>query len=145
MSLEQFNKFLMNAEAEINDFLKQYCGITLDALCNMPGLRTPNQPENPLKSIFFQPYTKSDCFFKAISIITAPIAFSIFSVEFSLCSVFYAFKAIIDLVMLSPERALDNLKASSDNFISMVICLLSALISSIVNAIDLIGGGIATL
>lgn len=126
---------------ELNTFLERNCGITMDVIRN----QTDENPL-PIRSLFFKPYqSKADPIYRAATVITAPLAFTVAGVECALFSVLYAFKSIVDIATLDFASAKANLSGSLYFLTAMTTALCIAAISPLVNAIDLIGGGINTL
>ncbi len=125
---------------EFNKELKQYMGV----LKNL-------SPSEDNRAICATYQWKSDTFFRAASIVTAPVAISILAVEHLAFSVTYAFTAIEALVTStydtseSLEKSGNLFLKSGKLFLSFVIGALIAILSPIINAVDFIGGGIATL
>lgn len=93
-----------------------------------------------IKRNFFQPHKSvGQGFFRAASVVTAPIAFTLSTIEFVLTGIFMAFKSLVDLIRGDKKAA----KASFTNCIFSLyvagLSILGAMISSVVNLVDLIG------
>ncbi len=130
MSLDKFNQFLGNN-----------CGVTKDVID-----KALDGELVVIKSLFFQPYrSKSDPWHRAASIVTAPVCSSILAAESALLSIVSGFKSFIDLMMLDPRKAWENIENSAVFSVTMGITLFVAVISPIINAINLLLGGAATL
>ena len=82
---------------------------------------------------------------RGATIISAPLALSDLSIELAGASIFFALKSIVDLIMLNPAEALADLKTAGHSAYATVAFAVAAIISSLVNAVDLIGSGITTL
>ena len=126
---------------ELNNFLESNCGITMDVIRNQSA-------ENPLpiRSFFFKPYeSKTDPLYRAATVMTAPLAFTAVAAECALFSILYAFKSIVDLAALDITSSRANLSGSLYFLTATAAALCIAVISPLLNAIDLIGAGISTL
>lgn len=134
----------------INSFLLKYSGITGEELKNImlsddpdPSGQSFVQSSGPT---FFKPYQSiSDPFFRAASIVTAPLCLSVLAVEFAMASVILAFKALIDLPREGFAKAKETIKMSASCLMLMTFSLFAVFASPFINAIDLIGGGITTV
>lgn len=130
MSLDKFNQFLGNQ-----------CGVTKDVID-----KTLDGKLAVISSLFFQPYrSKSDPWQRAASIVTAPVCSSILATESALLSLLSGFKSFISLMMLDPKKAMEDIENSAVFSITMGITLFVAVFSPIINAINLLLGGAATL
>lgn len=130
MSLDKFNQFLGN-----------HCGITKDVID-----KTLDGNLIVASCLFFQPYrSKSDPWHRAASIVTAPVCSSILAIESALLSILSGFKVFIGLLMLDPKKAMENIENSAVFSVTMGITLFSAIFSPIINAINLLLGGAATM
>lgn len=125
----------------INDFLTENSGVTGILLESALG-----GCQLPVRSFFFKPYKNTaDALSRTGAIVAAPVLLGALSFEFALISVFSVLNALVELVTMDTKAAQDNLIESAAAFILTGIVLLAAVTSPIINAIDLIGGGIATL
>lgn len=123
----------MSIEEEFTEFLFSQTGVVSPALDKLMG----NKSDVP---VFFNPYqSKSDVFFRAASVVTAPIALSVFALEAALFAVGYAFKALWNLVTLNPAEALVSLRESAISLLCAALGLTVAIASPVINAVDLIG------
>lgn len=123
----------------INDFLSENYGVSERVYQNIYNKRSS-------APIFFMPYRfKSDPLFRAASIVTAPICYSIYALEKAIGSIVYILKSIGSLAMLHPNESLNSLKYCFDNLLQTGINLLAAVMSPIINTLALIGGGVATV
>lgn len=130
MSLDKFNQFLGN-----------HCGVTKDVID-----KTLDGKFAVASSLFFQPYcSKLDPLQRVASIVTAPVCSSILAIESLLFSVLSACKVFIDLLMLDPTKAMENIGNSAVFSVTTGITLFSALFSPIINAINLLFGAAATM
>lgn len=88
----------------------------------------------------FKPFTsKSDAFFRAATIATGPLAFSILAIYVAMI---LSMRTFLNLIMYRPMRLVEDFTRLP--FIIFKLCL-SAIVSPFINTVDLIGGGIATL
>lgn len=126
---------------EFHLFLLDYSGVT----SQVAGNRFRKHPL-PLGSIFFQPYqSKADPFIRASSLVTGPAVLSFIALECALISVYFAVKSIIDLAAKNNKEAKKSIAASGELLLAMTGALLAAILSPIINLIDLIGGGINSI
>lgn len=101
------------------------------------------------KNLFFTPFDpinpKKDAGFRALTVVTAPIAASILSVTSSLVAIFLAFKSLYDLSVNGKDEALVTLGDSGTMLLASAVALLVGVIGPLANLIDLIGSGINSL
>lgn len=135
----------MNSK-EFDSFLLNNSGVTGQANKAIKK-KIYDEFENPFRSsIFFKPWqSKSDPFYKTLSIITAPVCLSILTLKLTLESVFLAFKSIVDLAQSGSKEAKTTFKRSMKCLLGMIIALVSAIVSPLVNIVDLIGSGVSTI
>lgn len=129
---------------DIEEIVVAFTGTTGDIAANIMSGRA-----YPVKSSFFKPIDpinpKKDAGFRAITIVTAPIAASIMSVTCSLAAIFFAFKSLYDLSVYGKYVALETLGQSGTCLLVTSVALLIAVIGPFVNLVDLIGSGIDNL
>ncbi|CEG57578.1 hypothetical protein [Legionella fallonii] len=126
---------------KFNQFLGNNCGVTKDVVD-----KALDGELVKITSLFFQPYrSKSDPWHRAASIVTAPVCSSILAAESALLSLLLGCKSIIDLIILDPENAKENMGNSAVFLIAAAITLFVALISPIINGINLVFGGMMTM
>ncbi len=126
---------------EFNQFLLRYSDVTGRLL----GNAFEDRPA-PIKPFFFQPYqSKLDPLCRASSIVTAPVCLSVVAVEFAGASVLFAIKSALDLATFEPTKAKEDGGGSIRLLMAMTAALCTAILSPLINAIDLIGGGVNTL
>lgn len=126
---------------EFEDFLIKNSGVTTLALNNIIGMAPV-----PTSSFFFKPYqSKLDPLFRASTIITGPVVLAAYALGFAFLTVFNAFKSLGNLIILDPKEAKNSISDSAAFLIGMVLEALAAVLSPIVNLIDLIGGGVTSL
>ena len=124
----------------INDFLSEAVGTTGEAFSNA------FDDKKKVRHAFFKPYKDpSDFCIRAATIISAPIACAIFSIEALGFAIFFAFDALVKLCQGNTNKATEAAKKSGVALLGMVAAVITAFISPLVNLIDLIGGGVATI
>ena len=117
-------------------------GISMDVL----NIFDEQYERRSINSVLFKPYkSSSDVFFRAASIATAPIGFSIVTAACVAAGTLFAVKAIVDLVTLNR----DSLKRDLGNVLGILlatgISVFAATISPLINAVGILAGGAATL
>lgn len=147
MAFDKFNRFLFNQSgvtgALLNKFYDEFY-IGGDRSVHHASLSGPSSSEPG--SLFFQPCpSKTACFYRAASIVTAPVCLLVMTVELFLEAIYYALQMIADVVMKNPDEAKSDLKCCCGGILAMVIVLTAAIISPFMNGIDLIGGLVADL
>ncbi|MCL9683854.1 hypothetical protein [Legionella maioricensis] len=126
---------------EFNQFLLRNSHVTGRVVSNV----FENKPSS-IKPFFFQRYqSTSDPFYRASSIVSAPICLAVVAVEFAGASILYAIKSALDLATLNPGQAKENGGGAIKLLMAMTAALCIAILSPLINALDLIGGGVNTL
>jgi hypothetical protein len=126
---------------EFNQFLLRNSHVTGRVLSNV----FEDRPSS-IKPFFFQPYqSKSDPLYRGSSIVTAPLCLFVVAVEFAGASILFAIKSVMDLATLNPGQAKENGGGSIKLLMAMSAALCMAILSPLINAVDLIGGGVNTL
>lgn len=99
-----------------------------------------------VRHAFFKPYKDpSDFFIRAVTIASAPIACAVLAIEALAIAIFCAFDALVELCRGNTNKATGAIKATGVALLGMLAAVLTAFISPLVNLIDLIGGGVATI
>lgn len=126
---------------EFNQFLASNCGVTKDIID-----KAFDGEVLVVKSLFFQPYrSNSDPLFRAASIVTAPVCSSVLAAESALLSLFLAFKSVLNLVMMDTENAKEHFGNSIVFLVTLAITLFAVVASPLINTINLLFGGAATI
>jgi hypothetical protein len=126
---------------QFNEFLIANSGVTGSTLEDWFG-----DEEDIFRANFFRPYqSKSVPFFKAASIVTAPIAFTAVALECLVATICLGLKALVDLVTLHPSKAFEDLVVAGVCVLGVIRSVALAITSPIINAVDLVGSGVATL
>jgi hypothetical protein len=127
---------------EFHQFLIENSGVTSNALDHILSDSSPKD----ISPFFFKPYeSKIDPLYRASTLVSGPIVLSVIALEFALASVYCALESIVNLIGLDPEAAGISIMQSASAFVAMTLAILAAVISPIVNTIDLIGGGITSI
>mgnify|MGYP003390727750 CR=1 FL=1 len=124
------------------DFCREYSGVTRRAVNSLL------HGSEPMHGIFFQPYDVHESknpFFRAATIVTAPICSAIFALQTAVMAVNYLCKSILSLAKMEFGASSHYFKESGKCLLGMCINLLLSPISPVVNLVDLIGGGVATV
>lgn len=126
---------------KFNDFIFQQCGTT-NTLFDHLRLGKPE----PVKSIFFKPYqSKSDFFYSTASVFTAPASLALLSLELFTASLYTGLRTVVDLVQRNTQAAkfhgINSIIYMACSFVAAIV----AVASPVINLVDLVGGGIATL
>lgn len=104
-----------------------------------------NNDKIPIQSAFFKRYEPdSSLFFRAASIVAAPVLFTGVSAFVAVCAGIEFCKAIIHLIT-DRQQAKQDIKSAGDLLLVAFISLLGGVISPIVGVVDLVGGGINSL
>ncbi|AMP88980.1 hypothetical protein [Legionella pneumophila] len=132
-----FNNFLKT----FNEFLLEQGGTTYLAIDHyLKG------KDKPLKSVFFSPYSSASNFlYRASHVVTAPISFSIITIELVASSLYLSLKSLNNLVFSDKNAAKIRIIDSIVHFAVSLITAIGVIVSPIVNLIDLIGGAISTM
>jgi hypothetical protein len=100
----------------------------------------------PISSVFFKPYDSGlDFFYRVAAIITVPIISTALSLYVALDTVFQIFRAITFLIKDRPEVVKDATNRLKEDIKSLLIGILLIPLSPIIEAVDVIGSGIASL
>lgn len=127
---------------EFNQFITEHSGVTTKVIHN---ILCEDKPK-PIQSFFFKPYgSVSDPLNRVTSLITDPVILSIFAIENALGSVFFAGKGLVNLAMWDLEDAKESFGISASGVLLMLANIFAATLSALINAIDLVGGGITSL
>lgn len=122
-------------------FCREYSGVTKRAADSLlHGME-------PMRDIFFQPYQFSkpyNPFFRAATVVTAPICLSIIALKMAAIIVVCLCKSILSLAKMDLKKSRFYLGLSGCYIYPMCLHLLAAAISPVVNLVDLVGGGVAT-
>ncbi len=98
------------------------------------------------KSLFFKPYqSKADFGLRAASIIVAPASFALLALELLADTFYFAGKALYKLASLDASRAKTHAIDSLMYLVSSIATAVVALVSPIVNLVDLAGSAVSTL
>ena len=129
MAIDSFNKFLFKAAGTTGKAINyamsdyRYCA---DA--------------------FFKPYKGPANFaIRTATIFSAPIASAILAVEALAVSIFCAFKALGEVCMGDTKSAGESILNAVGGLISFVGAVISVFVSALINLVDLIGGGVASI
>jgi hypothetical protein len=126
---------------EFNQLLVDNSGVTTRALFNIIATKPL-----PTKSFFFQPYESNlDPLCRVSSIVTDSLVLSFLALQLGIVSAIHALKSLVDLICLDPQEAKDDIILSGQLLGSMFVMIFAAALSSIINTIDLIVSGVATL
>lgn len=126
-------------------FCREYSGVTGQAAKRAANNR--GHGTKPMRDIFFQPYQFSkpcNPFFRAATVVTAPICLSILALNMAAAIVANLCKSILSLAKMDLKKSRFHLELSGCYIYPMCIHLLAAAISPVVNLVDLVGGGVAT-
>ncbi len=95
---------------------------------------------------FFKPYQSgSDVYARTTSIVTAPLDFACMSLEMAIKSINTFKKGLEEVLTLDLLEAIGTFISGFVGLILGAMFALIGIMSPVINAIDLIGGGIATL
>lgn len=130
----------MTSVGNINNFLKDQTGVSVticEHLCTDGFNKLPS-----IHSCLFKPYrSNTDAFFRAASIATAPIAYSILTVEFLMLTIIEALELIYPFIIGNPD-----IESDFQPLLKLTVTTsLFAIISPIINLVGLIGSGFTTL
>lgn len=130
MLLDNGNKFLLGCSGFSG---KMVAGLFDLKKTTMPG--------------FFKPWKSvSDVLYRTSSIIAAPICLALVGLEFAVLSVYFAVKSLVDLVVSgSDEAKITFLESCVESLRIACLALCSMLTCYLVNAVDLIGGGVTAV
>ncbi|WP_298625854.1 hypothetical protein [uncultured Legionella sp.] len=132
-----FQEFLK----KFNDFLFTQCGMTNTIFDHIRFGK-----EAPIKSLFFHPYqSKTEFFYKTASVVTAPASLSVIALELATASLWLGIRSAVDLAKFNTHAAKIHLIDGIFHMVFALISALTAVASPFINAIDLVGAGIATL
>ena len=93
--------------------------------------------------LFFKPYDSwTDPFIRAATIVLAPACLLLLTVKYALTCVFFTFKALVDLARRDLVAADQSCRGILFGVFFTITCLVSAVASLFVNAVDLIGSGV---
>lgn len=128
------------AFTSVNNFLVDAGGTTGKAI------EYANRDEKSVSQAFFKPYKNpSDFCIRAATIVSAPFAFAILAAEALLGAIYFAFDALAKVCMGDTSNAAESIGSAGACLIGMFTAIISAIISAVVNFVDLIGGGVATI
>jgi hypothetical protein len=102
-----------------------------------------NDASEPPFSTTYQ--SNTDPLLRTLSIVTAPVCLTILAAEFFLGAIVIAFKSLFELVKDGPETAKQSAKMACGCLLMIAVSLFAAFVSPVINAADLIGGGVNTL
>lgn len=127
MTLQDFNRLLLEG-----------CGLTGTTLYN----QVHASPSVPLNSLFFRPYKSPvDPLLRTLSLVSAPVGLALYTAECLLGFLIYAGTSLFNAIRCN-EKAGSNLVESVLYLAVAVVSAISAVISPVVNLVDLVGGGV---
>lgn len=122
----------------INDFL----GTTTHAILSASYY----SDQRGVNSVFFKPFTSpSQVLGRTMTVITDPLLLGTFSVYVGLCAGYELLTAFKDLVTLNTSSAKKNFSEASATFFISATLFITAVLSPIINLVDLIAGAITSL
>ena len=96
--------------------------------------------------VFFKPYkSPKDFIFRTVSVGTAPIIITGFAAYFALESGFELIKGIGNLILLNGSKATEHFEKSDSSLILAGFLLVIAVLSPVINLVDLIVSGVNTM
>ncbi len=99
-----------------------------------------------ISSAFFKPYkSPSNVLFRTTSIITDPLLFTAGTAFFVLSAAFDLLKTFASLFTLNLTGAKENIGECGDSLKGVCFMLVAAIVSPVINLVDLIGSGVASL
>lgn len=132
-----FQEFLK----QFNDFLFAQCGMTNTLFDHVRLGR-----EAPIKSLFFNPYqSPKEFFYKAASVVTAPVCLSVIALELASASLYLGIRSAVDLAKLNTHVAKIHLIDAVFHMVFAFVAAIAAIASPFINIVDLAGAGIASL
>lgn len=126
---------------KFNEFLADYSGITGEVL-----LKYSDSNQDDYNLVFFKPYQSTADFFKRMAYVaTAPVFLSLIALELTVGAMIVGLSILIDAVSLDLDGAKQTAATAYSLLLGAGAMMLFAIASPIVNLVDLIGGGIASL
>jgi hypothetical protein len=99
-----------------------------------------------LGSAFFKPYkSPANVFFRTTSIFTDRVLFAVGSAFFVISAAVELIKAFASLIVLNFADAKENFKEAGGSVLVAALLFVVGVASPLVNLVDLIGGGVASL
>ena len=124
----------------VNTFLVDACGTTGQAI------EYAIDDKKKVLHAFFKPYADpSDFCTRAATIVSAPFACAILAAEALLTCIYFAFDALAQVCIGDIGNAGESIGSSGTFLLIMIAAVIAAIISPLVNLVDLVAGGVTTI
>jgi hypothetical protein len=131
------------------EFLLEGTGVTTKLFYSL--FSSPDSPHHAYRkdspsSLLFQPFkSKSDILVSSSSLITGSVVCSVYAILAAAATAVFAVKSLVHLAMLDPSEARNSIGVSANALLMTIASVIGAILSPVINAIDLIGSIVTSL
>jgi CBS domain containing-hemolysin-like protein len=127
--------------AKCGDFMLKHGGTTYDVFDHVV-----KDDKKPWSTVFFTPYKSApDFFYRASSVVSAPVFLSLLSIELAAVSFYLSLNSLFKLATLDPKAAKTRILDSTIHFLAAIAAAVAAFVSPFVNFVDFIGAGVTSM